>query len=64
MFALPYFSVSPNETYLKQVLSNVEHTVLQKQVERLCLELEDYRKKLDDAESRNYNLQESQSKIM
>lgn len=48
----------------QKIESNVEQMVLKKQIEQLCIEIDEKKKKIESLESKNAELQEIQVKNM
>lgn len=53
-----------DNTSTDNLLTNIEESILKKQLQELCLELDAKNKKILYLENRNSELQEAQSKIM
>lgn len=56
--------VKGNEHQIKSILNDTEQTVMKRQLEEVCAELEKRDEKIKMLESKNIELQETQSKFM
>lgn len=56
--------VKGNEHQIKSILNDTEQTVMKRQLEEVCAELEKRDEKIKMLESKNIELQETQSKLM
>ncbi|PZC75983.1 hypothetical protein B5X24_HaOG205276 [Helicoverpa armigera] len=52
----------PSEEMAQKIESNIEHMILKKQIEQLCIELDNKNKKIENLELKNSELQEVQVK--
>lgn len=58
------FLANSNVRQANGVLSTIEQTVLSKQLQQVCLELEDKMKYIETVENKNLEWQKSQAKLM
>lgn len=52
------------DTEIKSMMSSIEQTVLSKQLQQICSELENKNKEIENLKENNLQLQDSQSQLM